>query len=668
MASPRREGGPLAGQLALMMVFAGAAGLFVLGVRSEAQACGGLFCNARPPDPFAPLPVAQNGENVVFAITKDPAGGAPTLQAHIQILYTGDAAKFSWVVPVDAEPKLSTGTDRLFAQLAAVTQPRFQTQSKVTGTCIAPPFISGSAGAGGGFASGTGSAGTSGAAGNGGVTVSFQGAVGPFDAAVIKSDDAAALKKWLSDNGYIVSDAAAALIDTYVREQKYFVALKLLNGVGVRSIQPIVLTFRGTEACVPLRLTAIAANPDMPVLVWVLGDKRVAPRGFYEIEIDEARIDWLRGGSNYFGPTGLLSQAANEAGGNAFIAEYAGSSNVARGTVYLNGQIDLTQLRMAMTPPTYVQLLVNMGLANDSLMLPLLAKYIPMPAAVKAMNVSESTFYGNLATYWNQFAFPAYDLAALTDAISTSIVTPRLEAQMMIDGHPYLTRLNTFISPEEMNKDPFFFESKDLPEVPAVRTAVLNTLCGDMEYMACNAPQRLELRDGRMIWVRAGVKSNNCQGGLPDVVALASLPAAEIAWERDAVGVGTIVMDNRAKIQAGIKANNQKYATEEMLFPTSPTGLAGAGGASGGGKGGSSGSAGVSGGGGTESGGPGGGGVAGGTGGGGNTTTVPPGALGETNGGGCSCDVGGAPGGGLALALLIAAGLGRVPRRDRRRR
>src|SRR3954464_16050605 len=69
-----------------------------------ASACGGLFCNRPPPDPFAPLPVAQNGENVVFSITKDPAGGAPTITAHIQILYTGDAAKFSWVVPVEAVP------------------------------------------------------------------------------------------------------------------------------------------------------------------------------------------------------------------------------------------------------------------------------------------------------------------------------------------------------------------------------------------------------------------------------------------------------------------------------------------------------------------------------------------------------------------------------------
>ena len=44
---------------------------------------------------------------------------------------------------------------------------------------------------------------------------------------------------------------------------------------------------------------------------------------------------------------------------------------------------------MSMTPPAYVQQLISMGLANDPLMLPLLAKYIPMPDAVKAMNVTD---------------------------------------------------------------------------------------------------------------------------------------------------------------------------------------------------------------------------------------------------------------------------------------
>src|SRR5262249_4164522 len=146
------------------------------------------------------------------------------------------------------------------------------------GTCIEPPHQGGFPSGGTGNSSfGTGAAGTNGAAlpPSDNVQVSFRGAVGPFDAAVIKSDDPTALKTWLTTNGYVVTDAASGLIDAYVRENKYFVALKLLNGVGVSQIQPIVLTFKGTEACVPLRLTAIAANPDMPVLVWVLGQTRV---------------------------------------------------------------------------------------------------------------------------------------------------------------------------------------------------------------------------------------------------------------------------------------------------------------------------------------------------------------------------------------------------------
>jgi len=663
--------------LATIAVLFAFASLALVATHRSANACGGLFCNARPPDPFAPLPVAQNGENVVFSITKDPAGGAPTLQAHIQILYTGAAAKFSWVVPVDAAPELSTGTDRLFSQLASVTAPKFTTTTVIDGNCIpAPPISTGAAGSFGG----TGTAGTTGGAGTtgtgGGVMVNFQGAVGPFDAAVIKSDDATALKTWLTDNGYIISDQASGLIDVYVRENKFFVALKLLNGVGVRSIQPIVLTFRGTEACVPLRLTAIAANPDMPVLVWVLSDKRVAPRGYYEMTIDEASINWLQGGTNYFGTTGLVSKAANEAGGNAFVTEYAGPSTVAQRSVYVNGTINLTTLMMSMTPPTYVQQLIAMGLNSDPLMLPLLEKYIPMPDALKTMGstscgsssgtggtggggVTSSQFYANINCYWQNYAFPTYDLAGLTQAISDSIVTPRINAQMMIDGHSYLTRLNTFISPEEMTKDPFFFESKDLGNISNVHTAVVRTMCGAAEYMACNAPQRIELSDGRIFWVRAGSKAATCQA-LPPTV-LSNLPAAEVAFERAETGEGTRVLDNRAAIAAGIAASNASFPNEQMRFPI-PTGTGGSTGA-GGGMQGSGGAGGV----GSGSGGMGGTAIdplgSGGTGG-----PIPPGDdQAFSQGGGCGCATGGTDAGSGAVVLALAGLFSRALVRRRRR-
>jgi len=648
--------------------FVGLASILFL-ASGQARACGGLFCDRPPPDPFAPLPVAQNGENIVFAMTPDPAGGAPTLEAHIQIFYKGDAAKFSWVVPVEAAPELGVGTDRLFSALASATTPQFQATYVTDGTCRTLPVgntgSGGSASASSGGASGSGgSTGAGGAAG--GVTVSFQGAVGPFDAAVITSTDSGELKKWLIDNGYTVSDGAAALIDAYVAEQKYFVALKLLNGVGVQSIQPIVLKFRAAEPCVPLRLTAIAANPDMPVLLWVLGENRVVPDGYHEIEIDEARINWEGAGSNYFGSKGLVSQAANEAGGKAFITEYAGTSSIAQRTVYTNGQFDLARLDAAGTPATYVQAFISMGLASDPQALPLLSQYIPMPDAVKQMGVTASQFYNNISSYWQQYAFPPFDLPGLTKAISQKIVQPRIDAQMMIDAHPYLTRLNTYISPEEMDKDPLFLVNRDLPPFSNVHTAVLRTMCGASEYLSCNAPVRLELTDGRRAWIRHGSTAGTCQYPPYDRSHLDLLPSAQRAWARAATGVGQSIIDNSEAIMAGLAANDAAFPDEQRRFD-------GAGGAGGGG--GAGGNPGLPG-----SGGAAGGGISGGRGG---MTGGAAGVAGGTDAGaadggppalgggqsGCGCGVGEA---GLAsrssIAFVAIAGAWFVLIARRRRR
>jgi MYXO-CTERM domain-containing protein len=443
----------------------------------------------------------------------------------------------------------------------------------------------------------------------------------------------------------------------------------------------------------------------------VLGEERVAPRGFYEIKIDEMRVNWMSAGSNYFGASGLVSLAANEAGGKAFVTEYAGTSTVARAQVYMNGQFNVATLRAAMTPPAYLSALTSMnGLANDTLMLPLLARYIPMPDAVKAMGITDAMFYSNISLYWNQFAFPPYDLVGLTNAIETSIIKPRVDAQMMIDAHPYLTRLNTFISPDEMDKDPFFFEAKDLTDVSNVHTAVIRTMCGDLEYMACNAPQRLELPDGRMAWVRAGSKATSCGATNVDVVGLQSLPAAEVAWEREDIGQGVRVIDNTAMIASGIATHNAKFAAEQARFPI-PSGSGGSGGGGAGGRGGAGGS-GASGGS-SGRGGAGGVGLIGGSGGGGGFVTGGSGSgggsvagvggsvtgvggeagaagmagsgplgtggtaaagtggttgPGASDGGGCGCHVGGDDAGGIGLATLLGAFALLVVRRRRTRR
>jgi len=306
------------------------------------------------------------------------------------------------------------------------------------------------------------------------------------------------------------------------------------------------------------------------------------PLGFLELKLDDLRIDWLSGGANY---AALLREAANEAGGNAFVTEFAGPATIAAQTLWTPTQFDVAALRAAPTPPVYVQQLVAQGLANDTQTLPLLQKYIPMPAEAIAQGITPRTFYGNLATYWVQFAFPQFDLAALTDAVVSDIVEPRRLAQQMIDGQPYLTRLGTFISPEEMNSDPLFAFNADLPGYQNVHTANLRVMCGNQEFMFCNAPMRLELNDGRMAWLRAGVPGTTCRPADADT-SLDKLPATEMVWERRLSGEGTRRIDNTSAIQTSLAMHNAAFVRENDRFPIpgggggdragGPTGLGGA--------------------------------------------------------------------------------------------
>ena len=562
------------------------AGLFWVGVPRVAQACGGLFCNRPPPNPFDPLPIAQSGENIVFAVTTNPATQATTVEAHIQIFYAGPADKFSWIVPVDGVPEVSVGTDRMFTTVGAVTQPAYKTEWRTEGTCKPDPPSPLPSGPGN-VQDASAAPFEAGADGVPGVTVDFRGVVGPYDTAIIHSTSSAALIKWLTDNMYFVPDSSIPIMDEYVTENKHFVAIKLLNGKDVRSIQPVVLKFDGTEPCVPLRLTAIAAMKDLPVNLWVLGAARTVPKNYFEIKLNEARINWLSGGFNY---NDLVKRAADEAGGNAFIAEYAGTARVMDRALWPDPRINLAVLRTMATPPEFLQTLVAQGLTTYGQTLPLLRVYIPEPQVLKDMGVPEAQFYANNAFYWQRYQadFAPFDPDKLTNEIDKAIVKPLRDGQTMFDAHPYLTRLATFISPEEMNRDPLFIFNEELPPLSNVHTATANILCGNQKYRSCEAPVRLDLPDGRSVWFRKPA-GNECFSGY-ERGALDSMPALAIAYEREDVGEGMKIIDNSAMIASALNAHNQPFSPPDPSGIT--TGPNGSGGRApnGGGTGGTTGS------------------------------------------------------------------------------
>ncbi|MCI0395450.1 MAG: DUF2330 domain-containing protein [Chloroflexi bacterium] len=280
------------------------AALLLMGGLSAARpalACGGFFCQNSPVD--------QNAERIIFT-----QNGDGTVSAIIQIQYTGSAPDFSWILPL---PSAISGEDievpetgmNAFLELEPATNPVF-IPPPVPDDCAEVVFES---------AQQVPSAG-------GGVNVFASGEVGPFGYDVIGSEDPTALIRWLRDNQYMVTEPMEPLINVYVEEGFAFLAMRLLPDQGVQEIKPVKVTYRTERPMIPLRLTAVAANPDMAVIVWIFAQSQAVPANYAHMEIadDELTFFYPFGGNDY---RQLMGQRANEFDGQAFITEYAGPTS-----------------------------------------------------------------------------------------------------------------------------------------------------------------------------------------------------------------------------------------------------------------------------------------------------------------------------------------------------
>ena len=154
------------------------------------------------------------------------------------------------------------------------------------------------------------------------VEVFASGEVGPYGFDVVGSEDSDALVTWLRENSYRVTEAMEPLIDLYVEEEFVFLAMKLRPDQGVQDVEPVKVTYPSSGPMIPLRLTAVAANPNMAVMTWIYADRQAVPVNYAKMEIaNEELIFFGRGGSNNYRQ--LMSQKADEYGGQAFITEYA---------------------------------------------------------------------------------------------------------------------------------------------------------------------------------------------------------------------------------------------------------------------------------------------------------------------------------------------------------
>jgi hypothetical protein len=294
------------GRQAQAALFGLATGLGLALSGSSAQACGGFFCGRQPVD--------QTAERILFEV------GPDSVTMSTQISYNGDAADFAWVLPLGAVPdvkSLGVFSQKALNALDSNTGPTF---TQPHDSACYPQYLNDSGGVTA-SASGPGEAPA--------VTVYARAEVGPYDVAVVGSDDPTQLVAWLRDAGYRITPAMVPYVEQYTAEGMKFLALKLQQSKGVQDLKPFRFTLPGTAPSIPLRMTALAAEPEMSIVVFVLADQRYEGKNWQNVAIADDQIRFNPFSYSYPVQTnwsGLVARAVDDAGGQGWVTELAGAS------------------------------------------------------------------------------------------------------------------------------------------------------------------------------------------------------------------------------------------------------------------------------------------------------------------------------------------------------
>jgi hypothetical protein len=488
---------------------------------SPALACGGMFCDAAQP-------VDQAAERIVFAWAEDETCANGLVTVEVQISYTGDADDFAWVVPVADVPELFLSNDVLFTTLANGTFPTF-TLLRDFGECSGAAFES--------DADTDADTDADSDLGPGGVNVIASETVGPYDTVVLQATNSAVLVEWLQNQGYAVPSDLEPVLQPYLAEHQYFVALKLSSDKDAGDLAPLGMAYCGDAASIPIQLTSVAAIPDLPIEVFVLGPTRAVPDNYLHVQINEAAIDWYAGANNY---RDVVKRAADEAAGQAFATDFSGSTAAYASSIWREGMIDVASLRLAKTSAEWLTVIVRSSLPPSSQLTALLIAWAPAPAGVDQMDFLQCP-----ECYADYVAGP-FDASAATDALQTEILDVLAAAQRLVDSAPHLTRLFTTMDPSEMTVDPIFVFNPDIEQnIGTSHTATNEYHCDVLGRDPSGATRILALEDGRRIqlpsedWMdRHGITE------LEYMEELAS-PAAIVIENLSDSGPGEIVADYR---------------------------------------------------------------------------------------------------------------------------
>ncbi|HJL04675.1 MAG TPA: DUF2330 domain-containing protein [Polyangiaceae bacterium LLY-WYZ-15_(1-7)] len=524
---------------------------------APAAACGGFFCSQS-------APVNQQAERIIFS-----DNGDGTVAAVIQILYSGPSERFAWVLPVSGAPDVGVSSNVAFQRLQQQTNPTYQLNRIIEGSCASdfrggPSSAEDSAGA-----VDAGAAADAGAAPP--VSVVDGGSVGPYDYVTIAlnpelENPGDAAVEWLTAEGYDVSDMGRDTLGPYLASGMNLIAFRLTKGSSTGSIRPIVLTYEMGSPMIPIRPTAVAAERDMGVMVWVLGESRAVPMNYRHLVLNQALINWFNPGSNY---DAVVTAAADESGGQGFVTEHAGPRDTVLTQPLFN---EWEELRLAdfegVGDGQVLTQILNQFRGWDGIREAVTAA-VPVPEGLEL-----ETFLGCPGCYydWRDEEIPGFEREVFFESMEENVLAPMRATQELMERADWITRMYTTMSAEEMTMDPIFGFNRDLGPHSNQHVADQIIHCRPDRTQA-DASWTIETPNGDRI----------VGEGRTWPISFGEVPAARRIEQADAAGEPEVVEDRGPTIQESLAEINADFTP--TLAPPLDAGVSGGGGCSAGGTG-----------------------------------------------------------------------------------
>ncbi len=503
-------------------------------------ACGGLFCDT------GPLMVNQAAERIVFA-----KHGDGYVTAVVQVLYEGESSEFGWIIPVPGVPEVGVSSNLAFTRLQTATNPTFVMNTIVEGSCKEERNN-------GSFNNGTSA--NNATANSADPVVAAEGNVGPYDFVVIEvpnpqPDGAMRAVEWLENNGYMAPEGSEVLFQSYLDEGMNLLAFKLTKNADAGDIRPIIMKYQSDKPMIPIKLTGVAANDDMGVLVWVLGNSQAITSNYKSLELNDSLFDWFFL-SNY---NALVIRAANESGGQGFVTEMSEKTTSLKDVVFSDAEVrsweeimnrNYTQGKDLLTDISiFLESLVQNNCFGESCISGVDGLGIALENAFPQASRTEREELTQ-CLYCTSIVLAPQNFDRVKNAFKDWVVDPLVETQKLLDAEKHFTRFYTTMSAADMTIDPIFEFTTSLEDVSNQHVAERVIHCNKDTYFfdaawTTTLPSGLTVKGTDNFWP---IDVND-----PEI-------AANIVIRDISPSSNSIVENNRLSIIAALESRNRKVS------------------------------------------------------------------------------------------------------------